>query len=441
MTQLFVAEYFAAGRLAGLRRLAGRDLPRAARRDARGAADALPARGGVDAAAGRPVHLGDAARLHRHDRPARARAATRTSRSCPGARRTSTAAAAPRCGSTSPAPTRRRSARACGGSARSSREQVALYGTLTGAAPAAPRASTSATPGASPSSSPTCWSCRGADRARRAESRPVSRSREHGRGPPGRPLAGAAGVAEVGRARRGRAAAARPHGGRDRRRRGSRRAADASSRPDAAFVALHGRDGEDGTIQELLEVLGHPVHRLGRGGVHPLLGQGADEAPAARRRASRRPTSTPSARRRSASSARRRRCRRSSSSSTFPLVVKPAAQGSALGIKFARAAARRAGGDRLGLLLRPQGAARALRRGARPGGLDRRARTARRGAAGRRGGAGGARLLRLRGALRDRAHALRVPGGAAGRGGGARPRSWRSRPTGRWAAPASRGST
>ena len=28
--------------------------------------------------------------------------------------------------------------------------------------------------------------------------------------------------------------------------------------PDIAFVALHGRDGEDGTVQELLEVLGIP---------------------------------------------------------------------------------------------------------------------------------------------------------------------------------------
>src|ERR1700754_5021454 len=26
--------------------------------------------------------------------------------------------------------------------------------------------------------------------------------------------------------------------------------------PDVAFIALHGRDGEDGTVQELLEVLG-----------------------------------------------------------------------------------------------------------------------------------------------------------------------------------------
>ncbi|MHB1569282.1 MAG: D-alanine--D-alanine ligase family protein [Solirubrobacteraceae bacterium] len=30
------------------------------------------------------------------------------------------------------------------------------------------------------------------------------------------------------------------------------------SHPDVAFIALHGRDGEDGTVQELLEVLGIP---------------------------------------------------------------------------------------------------------------------------------------------------------------------------------------
>ena len=30
------------------------------------------------------------------------------------------------------------------------------------------------------------------------------------------------------------------------------------ARPELAFVALHGRDGEDGTVQELLEVIGIP---------------------------------------------------------------------------------------------------------------------------------------------------------------------------------------
>src|SRR3954449_5350012 len=29
-------------------------------------------------------------------------------------------------------------------------------------------------------------------------------------------------------------------------------------RPDVAFVALHGQDGEDGTVQELLELVGVP---------------------------------------------------------------------------------------------------------------------------------------------------------------------------------------
>ena len=31
-----------------------------------------------------------------------------------------------------------------------------------------------------------------------------------------------------------------------------------ADRPELAFVALHGRDGEDGTVQELLEVLDIP---------------------------------------------------------------------------------------------------------------------------------------------------------------------------------------
>ena len=62
------------GQLARLRRLAHRDLPRAPRHDARRARRPLPAAGRVDAPVGRPVHLGDAARLHRHDRPARPRA-------------------------------------------------------------------------------------------------------------------------------------------------------------------------------------------------------------------------------------------------------------------------------------------------------------------------------------------------------------------------------
>jgi D-alanine-D-alanine ligase len=110
------------------------------------------------------------------------------------------------------------------------------------------------------------------------------------------------------------------------------------SSPDVAFVALHGRDGEDGTVQEILELLDVPYtgsgvsacircmdkvlakhamrdagiptpdfyafnetafKELGAGGALPEIEERLD----------------------------------------FPIVVKPAAQGSALGIKFARTAA------------------------------------------------------------------------------------------------------
>ncbi|HUY59888.1 MAG TPA: D-alanine--D-alanine ligase [Solirubrobacteraceae bacterium] len=110
-----------------------------------------------------------------------------------------------------------------------------------------------------------------------------------------------------------------------------------ADRPDVAFVVLHGRDGEDGTVQELLEVLGIPYtgsrvsacirasdkvlakHAMRDAGIPTpdffafsetaFKGLGAAQAlPAI------------------------------SSRLSFPLVIKPASQGSALGIKFARSA-------------------------------------------------------------------------------------------------------
>lgn len=107
--------------------------------------------------------------------------------------------------------------------------------------------------------------------------------------------------------------------------------------PDVAFVALHGRGGEDGTVQELLEILDIPYTGSGLLACircmdkvltkHLLLANGlptpeffafsetafrelgaADALPAMEERLD------------------------------FPIVVKPAAQGSALGIKFARTA-------------------------------------------------------------------------------------------------------
>jgi D-alanine-D-alanine ligase len=111
-----------------------------------------------------------------------------------------------------------------------------------------------------------------------------------------------------------------------------------AAEPEVAFVAMHGRDGEDGTVQELLEILGIPY--TGSGVLacirasdkvltkYLLLEAGiatpeffafnetafrelgaAEALPAIEERLE------------------------------FPIVVKPASQGSALGIKFARTAA------------------------------------------------------------------------------------------------------
>ena len=111
-----------------------------------------------------------------------------------------------------------------------------------------------------------------------------------------------------------------------------------AARPDVAFVALHGRGGEDGTVQELLELLGIPYTASGPSACircmdkvvakHALRDAGLptpdfyafsqaafEELGAAQ-----------------ALPAIEERLR-------FPIVVKPAGQGSALGIKFAAAAA------------------------------------------------------------------------------------------------------
>jgi D-alanine-D-alanine ligase len=110
-----------------------------------------------------------------------------------------------------------------------------------------------------------------------------------------------------------------------------------TERPDVAFVALHGRGGEDGTVQELLELLGIPYtasgpsacircmdkviakHMLRDAGIPTpdfyAFSQAAFEDLGAAR-------ALPAIEERL----------------DFPIVVKPAGQGSALGIKFARTA-------------------------------------------------------------------------------------------------------
>jgi D-alanine-D-alanine ligase len=109
------------------------------------------------------------------------------------------------------------------------------------------------------------------------------------------------------------------------------------TRPDVAFVALHGRDGEDGTVQEILELVGVPYtasgpsacmrcmdkvlakHTLRDAGVATpdfyAFSQTAFESLGAAQ-------ALPAIEERL----------------DFPVVVKPAAQGSALGIRFAPAA-------------------------------------------------------------------------------------------------------
>lgn len=108
-----------------------------------------------------------------------------------------------------------------------------------------------------------------------------------------------------------------------------------AGRPDVAFVALHGRGGEDGTVQELLELLGVPYtasapsacircmdkvvtkHALRDAGIPTPDFYAFSQAAFGELGAAR---ALPAIEERLA----------------FPLVVKPAGQGSALGIKFAR---------------------------------------------------------------------------------------------------------
>jgi D-alanine-D-alanine ligase len=108
--------------------------------------------------------------------------------------------------------------------------------------------------------------------------------------------------------------------------------------PEVAFVAMHGRDGEDGTVQELLEILGIPY--TGSGVLacvramdkvlakHLMLEAGIPTAEffAFNETAFRELGAA------DALQAIEERL-------DFPIVVKPAGQGSALGIKFARTAA------------------------------------------------------------------------------------------------------
>jgi len=108
--------------------------------------------------------------------------------------------------------------------------------------------------------------------------------------------------------------------------------------PEVAFVALHGRDGEDGTIQELLEVMGIPYTGSG---VSACI-RAADKVLAkhAMRDAG---IPTPDFYAFNETAFKELGAAHAlpeiEERLDFPIVVKPAGQGSALGIKFARTAA------------------------------------------------------------------------------------------------------
>jgi len=104
---------------------------------------------------------------------------------------------------------------------------------------------------------------------------------------------------------------------------------------DAAFIALHGRDGEDGTVQALLEAIGLPYTGSGPA----ACARGTDKGLAKRlMREAGIPTAPfhtlreASIRELGAAAA----LERIEGDLGFPLVVKPAKGGSALGVKFAR---------------------------------------------------------------------------------------------------------
>ena len=134
--------------------------------------------------------------------------------------------------------------------------------------------------------------------------------------------------------------------------------------PEVAFVALHGRGGEDGTAQELLEILGIPF--TGPGVAACALCTDKALAKHALKAAG---VPTPAwfafnqtaFRELGAGEALGGLEQRLG----FPLVVKPSRGGSALGVKFAADAERGAGGAGLRLQLRRPRAARTLRRRAR----------------------------------------------------------------------------
>ena len=201
---------------------------------------------------------------------------------------------------------------------------------------------------------------------------------QQGRRAQGRALARAQRVAALGRARAGGARAARPRGDRDRRRTRARRRSCSRRAPDAAFIALHGRDGEDGTVQALLEAIGIPYTGSG-----PAACMRCTDKVLAKHLMREAGIPTPdfhSLRRGVDQGARRRptRCRTSSARSASRWSSSPPARARRWASSSRATSEELPGRAGRRLLLRPHGPDRALRQGPRPGRLGaRRARAGR----------------------------------------------------------------
>ena len=110
------------------------------------------------------------------------------------------------------------------------------------------------------------------------------------------------------------------------------------AQPDAAFIALHGSDGEDGTVQGLLEAIGIPYTGSG-----PAACMRCTDKALAKYLMREAGIPTPEFAAFKESAIKELGVAAAlpglEQSIGFPLVVKPASQGSALGVKFARSAA------------------------------------------------------------------------------------------------------
>jgi D-alanine-D-alanine ligase-like ATP-grasp enzyme len=111
-----------------------------------------------------------------------------------------------------------------------------------------------------------------------------------------------------------------------------------AARPDAAFLALHGRDGEDGTIQSLLEAIGIPYTGSG-----PSACMRCTDKALAKHLMREAGIPTPDFHAFKESAIKELGVAVALASIEralgFPMVVKPASQGSALGVKFAHSSA------------------------------------------------------------------------------------------------------